>query len=86
MNKVIKILIVCCAILVISKAQPAKNEFWKGTSMDAMVEQTKLECSQKNDEISCMKFKILNLLDQLFRKDNYKVKNIFFSQCLLYYF
>ncbi|NP_001130004.1 osiris 19 precursor [Nasonia vitripennis] len=72
MNSMARI-IVLCAFVALAAAQPAKNEFWKGTSMDAMVEQTKLECSQKNDEISCMKFKILNLLDQLFRKDNFKV-------------
>ncbi|CAB0043801.1 unnamed protein product [Trichogramma brassicae] len=72
MHSIARIVLLCCLALA-ATAQPAKNEFWKGTSMDAMVEQTKLECSQKNDEISCMKFKILNLLDQLFRKDNFKV-------------
>lgn len=68
-----RFLVLCVVAVAMVAAQPAKNEFWKGTSMDAMVEQTKLECSQKNDEISCMKFKVLNLLDQLFRKDNFKV-------------
>lgn len=65
-----------CLLVAVASAQPTKNteQFWKGTSMDAMVEQTKLECSQKNDEISCMKFKVLNLLDQLFRKDSFKVR------------
>lgn len=72
MNSMARIFVLF-AVVALAAAQPAKNEFWKGTSMDAMVEQTKLECSQKNDEISCMKFKILNLLDQLFRKDNFKV-------------
>ncbi|XP_015585286.1 uncharacterized protein LOC107263018 [Cephus cinctus] len=66
-------LFVLCVILTVAAAQPAKNEFWKGTSMDAMVDQTKIDCAQKNDEISCMKFKVLNLLDQIFRKDNFKV-------------
>ncbi|XP_011505142.1 PREDICTED: uncharacterized protein LOC105367966 [Ceratosolen solmsi marchali] len=68
-----QIILVLCAAIALATGQPAKNEFWKGTSMDAMVEQTKTECAQKNDEISCMKFKVLNLLDQLFRKDNFKV-------------
>ena len=76
MNSMARI-IVLCAIVAAALAQPAKNEFWRGTSMDAMVEQTKLECSQKNDEISCMKYKILNLLDQLFRKDSFKVRACF---------
>ncbi|XP_012287521.1 uncharacterized protein LOC105703602 [Orussus abietinus] len=68
-----KSLVLCCALLGLAIAQPAKNEFWRGTSMDAMVDQTKVDCTQKNDEISCMKFKVLNLLDQIFRKDNFKV-------------
>lgn len=68
-----KFFIVCATILALAVAQPAKLEGWKGTNMDAMVEQTKAECAEKNDEMSCMKFKVLNLLDQIFRKDNFKV-------------
>ncbi|KAG7190687.1 hypothetical protein KM043_006765 [Ampulex compressa] len=64
---------VLCSLLALAAAQPAKNEFWKGTNMDQMVDQTKSECAQKNDEVACMKFKVLNLLDQIFRKDNFKV-------------
>ncbi|XP_043685899.1 uncharacterized protein LOC122637670 [Vespula pensylvanica] len=64
---------VLCSFIALAVAQPAKNELWKGTNLDQMVDQTKNECAQKNDEVSCMKFKVLNLLDQLFRKDNFKV-------------
>ncbi|XP_034949905.1 uncharacterized protein Osi19 [Chelonus insularis] len=70
-----KFLIVCSALLVLAAAQPAKLEGWKSTSIDAMVEQTKSECAQNNDEMACMKFKALNLLDQIFRKDNFKVSD-----------
>ncbi|XP_060824865.1 uncharacterized protein LOC132911873 [Bombus pascuorum] len=66
-------LFVLCAILALAAAQPAKNDLWKGSGIDQMVDQTKIECSQKNDEVSCMKFKVLNLLDQIFRKDSFKV-------------
>lgn len=66
-------LIVLCSIIALAAAQPTKNEFWKGTSMDSIVDQTKIDCAQKNDEIACMKFKVLNLLDQIFRKDSFKV-------------
>ncbi|KAI4495750.1 hypothetical protein M0802_008373 [Mischocyttarus mexicanus] len=65
--------IVICSLIALAVAQPAKNELWKGTNLDQMVDQTKAECAQKNDEVSCMKFKVLNLLDQLFRKDSFKV-------------
>lgn len=63
---------VLCALVAVAVAQPAKNDLWKGSSMDQMVDQTKIECAQKNDEVSCMKFKVLNLLDQIFRKDSFK--------------
>ncbi|KZC11128.1 PREDICTED: uncharacterized protein LOC107189221 [Dufourea novaeangliae] len=66
-------LILFCALFALAAAQPAKNDLWKGSSMDQMVDQTKIECAQKNDEVSCMKFKVLNLLDQIFRKDSFKV-------------
>lgn len=67
-----KLLLALCSLLALAAAQPAKNELWKGSSMDQMVDQTKIECAQKNDEVSCMKFKVLNLLDQIFRKDSFK--------------
>ena len=66
-------LFVLCSLLALAAAQPAKNDLWKGSSMDQMVDQTKIECAQKNDEVSCMKFKVLNILDQVFRKDSFKV-------------
>ncbi|KAF7987571.1 hypothetical protein HCN44_003434 [Aphidius gifuensis] len=68
-----KYFVVCATILALAIAQPAKLEGWKNTNIESMVEQTKLECSQKNDEMACMKFKVLNLLDQIFHKDNFKV-------------
>lgn len=64
-------LFVLCALLASVAAQPTKNENWKG-AMDEMVDQSRSECAQKNDEIACMKFKVFNLLDQIFSKDNFK--------------
>lgn len=68
-----KYFVVCMAILAVAAAQPAKQEGWKNNNMESIVEQTKNECAQKNDEMACMKFKVLNLLDQIFRKHNFKV-------------
>ncbi|KAL0105077.1 hypothetical protein PUN28_016609 [Cardiocondyla obscurior] len=65
-------LLILCGLLALAAAQPAKNENWKH-AMDEMVDQSRSECSQKNDEIACMKFKVFNLLDQIFSKDNFKV-------------
>lgn len=80
--------LVLCALLALAAAQPAKNENWK-TAMDEMVGQSRSECSQKNDEIACMKFKMFNLLDQIFSKDNFKastdeiMQSLHFSSVLL---
>ncbi|XP_036141142.1 uncharacterized protein LOC118644126 [Monomorium pharaonis] len=63
---------ILCGLLALVAAQPAKNENWK-SAMDEMVDQSRSECSQKNDEIACMKFKVFNLLDQIFSKDNFKI-------------
>lgn len=60
-----------CALLALAVAQPTKNENWK-SAMDEMVDHSRSECSQKNDEVACMKFKVFNLLDQIFSKDNFK--------------
>lgn len=62
---------VLCALFALVAAQPAKNENWS-SAMDEMVGQSRSECTQKNDEIACMKFKVFNLLDQVFNKDNFK--------------
>lgn len=63
---------VLCALFALAVAQPAKNENWKN-AMNEMVDRSRSECSQKSDEIACMKFKVFNLLDQIFSKDNFKV-------------
>lgn len=63
---------VLCALFALAVAQPAKNENWK-SAMDEMVDRSRSECSQKSDEIACMKFKVFNLLDQVFSKDSFKV-------------
>ncbi|XP_070165154.1 uncharacterized protein Osi19 [Polyergus mexicanus] len=63
---------VLCALFALAVAQPAKNDKWKN-AMDEMVDRSRSECSQKSDEIACMKFKVFNLLDQIFSKDSFKV-------------
>lgn len=63
---------ILCALFALAVAQPTKNENWK-SAMDEMVDRSRSECSQKSDEIACMKFKVFNLLDQVFSKDNFKV-------------
>ncbi|XP_044594875.1 uncharacterized protein LOC123272241 [Cotesia glomerata] len=70
-----KFIVVLTAVVALAAAQPAKIEAWKSSNMDSIVEQTKSDCARNNDDMACMKFKVLNLLDQIFRKDNFKVSD-----------
>lgn len=67
----------CLLIIVISglaAGNPAaKQSFWKGTPMDGMVEEMRSSCTDGNDALACMKFKVMNFLDTIFKKDSYQV-------------
>ncbi|XP_077287709.1 DUF1676 domain-containing protein Osi19 [Arctopsyche grandis] len=65
--------ILALAIFGSAIAQPAKPAFWKGTPMDGLVEEMRSGCSDGNDAIACMKFKVMSLLDTIFKKDSYQV-------------
>lgn len=41
--------------------------------MDGVVKQLHTECSDHNDAVSCMKYKVLNFLDQVFSKESIQV-------------
>lgn len=69
-----------CLVLAASLAasqptgQKAKDAaFWKETPMDGVVQEFQTKCAQRNDHASCLKFKVLNLLDEMFRRDSFKV-------------
>ncbi|KDR14186.1 hypothetical protein L798_11594, partial [Zootermopsis nevadensis] len=56
--------------------QKAKDAaFWKETPMDGVVQEFQTKCAQRNDHASCLKFKVLNLLDEMFRRDSFKVSD-----------
>lgn len=42
--------------------------------MDGVVKQLHTECSDHNDAVSCMKYKVLHFLDQVFSKDSFQVR------------
>jgi hypothetical protein len=50
--------------------------FWEETPMDGAVQELETKCTQRNDQVSCLKFKVLNFLDQIFRKESYKVSRL----------
>nr|XP_040229099.2 uncharacterized protein LOC120953334 [Anopheles coluzzii] len=60
----------------LAAASPAnKPAFWKGTPMDGMVEEMRSLCSSENDSVACTKFKIMNFLDTVFKKDNFQISD-----------
>ena len=56
----------------------ADKAFWKETPMDGVVQEFEMKCAQGNDHVSCLKLKVLKLLDKIFRKDSYKVRKTTF--------
>lgn len=60
-------------IVGVCAGNPAKPAFWKGTPLDNMVEEMRSNCADGSDAMSCMKFKVLNFLDAIFKKDTYQV-------------
>lgn len=64
-------------LLEVCASNPAKPAFWKGTPLDNMVEEMRSNCADGSDAISCMKFKVLNFLDTIFKKDTYQVNFLF---------
>jgi len=52
----------------------ADKAFWKETPMDGAVQEFETKCAQGNDHVSCLKLKVLKVLDEIFRKDSYKVR------------
>lgn len=70
-------LVLCVVVLTASgfaHANPAgKSAFWKGTPMDGLVEEMRSICNEESDTLSCMKFKVMNFLDNILKKNTYKV-------------
>lgn len=70
-----KIVFLLFGLAAFSVASPAKPSFWKGTPLDTAVESMRSDCAN-NDEIACMKYKVMSLLDTVFKKDSYQVIKI----------
>lgn len=54
-------------------ANPAKPSFWKNTPLDDVVNEMRSNCADGNDSFACIKYKVINFLDTIFKKDSYKV-------------
>lgn len=64
---------VCVIMIAVATASPAKPAFWKGTPVDGMVDEMRSLCNDENDSFSCMKLKVMNFIDTVLKKDNYKI-------------
>lgn len=70
--------VVCLLALALfgsAAAQPAKDAFWKGTPMDGMVEEMRFGCAEGADPTACIKYKVMSLLDSIFKKDTFQVSD-----------
>jgi len=67
--------LLCFLVIAVTavNASPAKP-FWKGTPVDGLVEEMRSMCNEENDSFSCMKYKVMSFLDNILKKDNYKVR------------
>lgn len=69
--------ILCFVVIAVSTgfvhSSPAKPAFWKGTPVDGLVEEMRSMCNEENDSFSCMKLKVMNFLDNILKKDSYKI-------------
>ncbi|XP_072932728.1 uncharacterized protein Osi19 isoform X1 [Epargyreus clarus] len=67
--------VVCLVALALfgsAVAQPSKG-FWKGTPMDSMVEEMRSGCAEGSDPTACIKYKVMSLLDSIFKKDTFQI-------------
>lgn len=71
------LVLLATSALALPAVQEAKDpSLWRGTAMDAVVRDLESSCTQKNDGISCIKYKVLNLIDQALMKDNIQVTSL----------
>lgn len=68
-----KVLFIALALFGSAVANPAKAGFWKGTPMDGMVEEMRSGCAEGSDPAACIKYKVMSLLDSIFKKDSFQV-------------
>ena len=58
--------VVLCVVIASAFANPAK-------SADNLVDQMRSMCNEDNDSLSCMKYKLMNYMETIIQKDNFKV-------------
>ncbi|KFB51867.1 AGAP012549-PA-like protein [Anopheles sinensis] len=67
--------VVMMAGLVAANPAASKPAFWKDTPMDGMVREMRSLCETDKDSAACLKLKIMNFLDTVFKKDNFQISD-----------
>ncbi|XP_050357716.1 uncharacterized protein LOC126778267 isoform X2 [Nymphalis io] len=70
-----KVVCLFIALFGAAMAQPSKQGFWKGTPMDGMVEEMRSGCAEGSDPTACIKYKVMSLLDSIFKKDTFQISD-----------
>ncbi|CAG9569214.1 unnamed protein product [Danaus chrysippus] len=68
--------VVCLVIALFGSAmaQPPKSGL-KGSSLDGMVEEMRSGCAEGSDPTACIKYKVMSLLDSIFKKDSFQISD-----------
>ncbi|CAH2059290.1 unnamed protein product, partial [Iphiclides podalirius] len=69
------VFLIALALFASAAAQPPKQGFWKGTPMDSMVEEMRSGCAEGSDPTACIKYKVMSLLDSIFKKDSFQISD-----------
>ncbi|XP_067007010.1 uncharacterized protein [Anabrus simplex] len=69
------ILTVAAAAVSALPPQLRTGSIWKGTPLEDVVDVLKKDCKKDMDSIACMKFKLLSLVDEVLRKESFKVSD-----------
>jgi hypothetical protein len=77
--------LVAFALFGMAVAQPPKQAFWKGTSMDGMVEEMRSGCAEGSDPAACIKYKVMSLLDSIFKKDTFQARDLNNQQTVFFF-
>lgn len=67
-RSVILSVVVISSLYAFAYAGPAKKAY----GYDA-VEEMRSMCNEDNDSFACMKYKVMNFIENIIQKDNYKV-------------
>ncbi|XP_046995329.1 uncharacterized protein LOC124607161 [Schistocerca americana] len=67
--------LVILSVLVAAAVATPRRDFKGVAAMDDTLSMLSTECDAKKDSLSCVKYKVLTVIEQLFRKESFKVSD-----------